>query len=507
MENSKKNRLDRARDDLAAYCAALYRRFELPPHLQTLIATLEAVERGELDRVIIAMPPRHGKSLVTSQLFPAWFLGRNPTRSIIAASYGQELASDFGRRVRNFASERLHCTVFADCIIADDSDSVHRFHTTLGGAYYAVGAGGPITGRGADLLLIDDPIKSREDANSPTFRRSLQSWYEHVAYTRLEPGGAIVLIQTRWHQDDLAGWLLREHASEGWKVISMPALAEIIDDWRVEGDALWSERFSLETLARIREAIGTSAWTSLYQQRPTAEEGNIFRKDWFRTYGGPIEVSRTIFSLDCAFKAGKENDFSVIAVVSEAKNGFYLRLISRGRWEFPQLKRQAVALADIWRPNAVLIEDAASGQSLIQALKSETRLPILPVKPQGDKVSRAHAVSPLVESGRVCIPDSAPWLADFLQEVTSFPAAPHDDQVDAFTQALNWVRGSGYDYEGLRSVGAMQERYLAQRRREASYAGGIVSNVADADELEYDADALGMRYTNPVRMSRVRGGW
>jgi predicted phage terminase large subunit-like protein len=192
---------------------------------------------------------------------------------------------------------------------------------------------------------------------------------------------------------------------------------------------------------------------SLYQQRPTPEEGAIFRRAWFKSYGGPIECPRTIFSLDCAFKSGKENDFSVIAVISEAKTGFHVRLVSRGRWEFPELKRQAVALADIWRPNAVLIEDAASGQSLIQALKSETRLPILPVRPMGDKVSRAHAVSPLVESGRVCVPDAAPWLADFLEEVTSFPAAPHDDMVDALTQALNWMRGSYFDSAALQQIG------------------------------------------------------
>jgi len=163
--------------------------------------------------------------------------------------------------------------IFSECIISDDSDSVHRFHATAGGAYYAVGAGGPITGRGADLLLIDDPIKSREDASSAAFRRSLQGWYESVAYPRLEPGGAIVLIQTRWHEADLAGWLLKEHASEGWTVINFPAVAEADEDWRKEGSALWPERFPLKTLARIREAIGTSAWAALYQQRPVPEEG------------------------------------------------------------------------------------------------------------------------------------------------------------------------------------------------------------------------------------------
>jgi len=440
---SRAAQLEHAREDLAAYAAAMYSKFELPAHLRILVQVLERVERGELDRVIVAMPPRHGKSMTTSQLFPSWYLGRNPTKSIIASSYGQELASDFGRRVRNFVSDPLHRKFFRDCIISDDSDSVHRFHTTAGGAYFATGAGGPLTGRGADLLLIDDPIKSAEDARSPSFRRSLQDWYESTAYTRLEPGGAVAIVATRWHEADLIGWLLKEHAAEGWKVISLPAIGEIGEGWRNEGDALWPEKFPLEALCRIREAIGSGAWTSLYMQRPAPEQGAIFRRDWWRSYAGPVECHRTIFSLDCAFKTGQANDYSVIAVVGEAKDGYYIRHVSRGRWEFPELKRQAVALAEIWKPHAVLIEDAASGQSLVQSLKAETRLPILPVRPMGDKVSRAHAVSPLVESGRVFVPAEAPWLVDFVDEATSFPAAPHDDQVDAITQALNYLRGEG----------------------------------------------------------------
>jgi predicted phage terminase large subunit-like protein len=293
-------------------------------------------------------------------------------------------------------------------------------------------------------LLIDDPVKSHEDASSSAFRRSLQSWYESVAYTRLQPGGSIVLIQTRWHEDDLAGWLLREHAGENWQVISLPALAEPGDALgRTEGAALWPERFPLETLTRIREAIGTAAWASMYQQRPVPEQGAILRRDWFKTFDPGAEYHRIIFSLDTAFKTGTANDYSVIEVWGESATGYHLLHVVRERLEFPALQSRAVALAAFWRPHAVLIEDAASGQSLIQSLKAETRLPILPVKPQGDKQSRAHAVSPLVESGRVFLPESASWRDDFLDEVTSFPSAPHDDQIDALTQALTWLRGDG----------------------------------------------------------------
>jgi predicted phage terminase large subunit-like protein len=228
--------------------------------------------------------------------------------------------------------------------------------------------------------------------------------------------------------------LLREHASEGWKVLSLPAIAERDEGWRHEGEALWPARFPLETLERIREAIGSSAWAALYQQRPVREEGAIFKREWFRAYREPPETRRLIFSLDTAFKTGQSNDYSVIAVLAETAIGYYLLSLARGRWEFPELKRQAVTLAERWSPHYVLIEDAASGQSLIQALKAETRLPILPVKPMGDKVARASAVSPLVESGRVYLPESASWLADLIDEACAFPASPHDDQVDAVTQ-------------------------------------------------------------------------
>jgi len=476
--------LEQARGDLATYCAALYKQFALPRHLAKLVETLTAVERGEVRRVIVAMPPRHGKSFITSQLFPSWFLGRNPTKSIIASSYGQELASDFGRRVRNFCSERLYRQIFPDCVISDDSDAVHRFHTTAGGAYYAVGAGGPITGRGADLLLIDDPIKSREDASSAAYRRTLQDWYQHVAYPRLEPNGAIVIIATRWHQDDLIGWLLREHAAEGWQVISMPAIAEVDEGWRQEGAALWPERFPLGTLAQIREAIGGSAWAALYQCRPAPEEGAIFKRDWFLAYpaSAPPECTQRIVSIDTAFKTGESNDYSVIQVWGQTKVGYALLNQWRERKEFGDLMRQAVAMGEAWSPNYVLVEDAASGQSLIQMMRNETRLPLLPVRPLGDKVARAHAVSPLVESGRVFLPDQASWLRDFLDEVTSFPAAPHDDQVDAMTQALNYLREN--QYEPFRYTPPRHD--LVQSRFDARRSSGV-RGLCDAQDAIDDA--------------------
>jgi len=426
---------------------AVWPKYELTQHGRFVIEHLERIERGEIDRLMLFLPPRHGKSLTSSQLFPSWYLGRHPERSIIATSYGQELANDYGRRVREFVSADLHRVVFPQSRIRDDNASVHRFGLSRGGNFYAVGAGGPITGRGADLLLIDDPLKGAEDAYSITARRSLQTWFESVAYTRLQRGAAIVLIQTRWHQDDLAGWLLREHAADGWTVVSLPAIAEPGDALgRVEGEALWPSKFPLDALSRIREAIGTSAWSALYQQRPVAAEGSIFKREWLKTFTSKPEFTRLIFSLDTAFKVGESNDYSVLAVWAEAQAGYYLLDLVRERLDFPALKSRVVAKAAYWRPHAVLIEDAASGQSLIQSLRVETSLPLLPVKPLGDKESRASAVSPLFESGRVHVPQSAPWLSDYIDELISFPASPHDDQVDVSTQALAWPRGERREY-------------------------------------------------------------
>jgi predicted phage terminase large subunit-like protein len=272
-----------------------------------------------------------------------------------------------------------------------------------------------------------------------------------VLYTRRTPDAGIIVVQTRWHYDDLAGWLLREHPEENWDILNLPAIADADEGWRKAGDPLWPERFDLAELEATKKILGTAGWSALYQQRPVPEEGAIFKLEWWQRYDEAPEFDQIIFSADTAFKAGASNDYSVITVWGVAKNGFYLLHLWRARAEFPQLKRQLETMAAEWHPNVVLIEDKASGQSLIQELKQSGRLPIRPVKVDADKVTRAHAVAPLVEAGRVFLPKSAPWVADFLQEVSIFPAGPHDDQVDSVTQALNYLRSNGQSY-GLLEV-------------------------------------------------------
>ena len=426
--------------DLACYSIAQFPLFERAPHHERIISKLEAVERGEIKRLMILLPPRHGKSLITSSMFPAWFLGRHPEQHLIFATYGQELSDEFGRRVRNFVASPVHGAIFPSCRLSEYSTAAQRFNTTAGGGYIAVGRGGPITGRGADLLLIDDPLKDREEANSETVRKSLHEWYTFVAYTRLTRGGAIIVIQTRWHEDDLAGRLLREHANDGWHVLSLPAIAERDEGFRNEGDALWPGIFPLEELNRIREAVGGAAWASLYQQRPAAAEGAIFKRTWWRSYLQPPKFSQILQSWDTAFKKGADNCFSACTTWGLAESGYYLLSVWRGRVEFPELRRVLIAQAEEWKPNAILIEDRASGQSLLQELKSATTLPVLAVKADSDKLSRAQAVTAIVEAGKVYLPEEAPWLTDYIDELASFPTGLYDDQVDSTAQALNYFR-------------------------------------------------------------------
>jgi predicted phage terminase large subunit-like protein len=431
-----------AHEDLACYSTAQWPQFERAPHHELIISKLEAVERGEIKRLMIFLPPRHGKSFITSSIFPAWLLGRHPQYHIIFATYGQELSDDFGRCVRNFIAHPDHQAIFPNCRLSEDSTSVRRFNTAAGGAYFAVGRGGAITGRGAHLLLIDDPIKDCEEANSETVRKALHEWYASVAYTRLMPGGAIIIIQTRWHQDDLAGWLLREHANENWDVLCLPAIAEQDEGFRKEGEPLWPEKYPLPELEMKRTAIGGRAWASLYQQRPAAADGVIFKRDWWQFYSQPLSVTpnQIVQSWDTAFKKGEENDFSVCTTWGVASDGYYLLHLWRGKVEFPELKRVVASLAEQWKPNVILVEDKASGQSLIQELKLSTPLPLIAVKVDSDKQTRAQAVTPLIEAGKVFLPKSAPWVSDYIEEMACFPNGVHDDVIDATTQALNYLR-------------------------------------------------------------------
>ena len=439
---------EEAKNSLVGYAKFQMENYLSPPHIKLLASKLEAVERGDIRRLAIFMPPRHGKSILTSEFFPAWYMGRNPDKYIICSTYAQDLADDFGRKVRNQLQDKRYTDIFPDAELSTDSSSMRRFNTTKGGVYYAVGAGSAITGRGAHLLLIDDPIKGREEADSAAMRKNLLDWYRATAYTRLRPNGSVILIQTRWHEDDLAGWVLKETEHEGWEVIEFPAIlneraAGMLD--LEEGDPLWKESYPIERLEEIKKTIGTREWSSLYAQKPSVEEGNIIKRWWWKTWTReqPPEMDYILQSWDTAYTVTETSDYSACTTwgVFSGEGGYNLFLIDsfREKLTFPELKNQAVHLYNEHQPDLVLVEAKASGWSLVQELM-RTGIPITPFNPKKmDKLARVHSVAPLFEGGRIWAPDTDE-SADVMNQFAMFPNTKHDDLVDSTTQALLRLR-------------------------------------------------------------------
>jgi predicted phage terminase large subunit-like protein len=384
------------------------------------------------------LPPRHGKTEFTTVRYPAWVLERHPDKRIIVGAYNQILANKYSRKTRRIAEQRIP--------MSQDRTAVEDWETITGGGYRAVGVGAGVTGQGGDLIIIDDPVKSREEANSAAYRERVWDWYTEDLYTRLEPNAALILIMTRWHHDDLAGRILKSEDAANWVVISLSAFADQNDLLgRKEGEALCPERFDVEELKKIKLVMG-SAFEALYQQRPTAVEGEIFKREWWQYYAAIPNLRRIIQSWDTGFKKNQDNDFSVCTVWGEGDTGYYLLDRWKQRVEFPELKRAAMQLFEKWKPNAVVIEDKASGQSLIQELKRETRMPIVLINPDNDKIARAHSVTPLCEAGRVYLPESGngnSWVIDYIDELAEFPHAEHDDQVDSTSQGLAYLARGG----------------------------------------------------------------
>jgi predicted phage terminase large subunit-like protein len=430
---------EKARRDLVDYAKLCWPIYRVGRHHHIIAEALARVEQGKCKRLMIFAPPRHGKSMLTSEFFPAWYMGRNPDKYVMHATYSQELAEDWGRKIRNQLADPEY--PFKNCSLSTDSASQKKFSTNQGGTYFALGVGGAATGRGAHLLLIDDPLKNREEADSETIREKLKGWYRSVAYTRLMPGGSIVIIQTRWHEDDLSGWLLREHADENWEVLSLPAIAEDGDCMdRKPGEALWPSDYNEEALEKIKQQLGSRDWSALYQQRPSPDGGSIFKLDWFRRYNAiPANRSLRIHSWDTAAKDKEFNDPTAFGLWDSADSGYYLSDVMCSRMQFPELRRAVESLACRDNPDAILIEDKSSGQQLIQVLRQETRLPVIAIEPVISKLARAQGISGTIESGRVFLPNIAPWLVDYESEIKAFPVGVHDDMVDMTSQALRYL--------------------------------------------------------------------
>jgi predicted phage terminase large subunit-like protein len=382
---------------------------------------LEAVEHGEIDRLMIFMPPRHGKSELASKRFPAWCLGRDPKRQIIAASYNSDLANDFGRNVRNLVNEPEFGQVFPNVSLAPDSQAANRMNTNHGGAYVAAGVGTAVTGRGAHIALIDDPFKDREEADSERRRDVVWDWYRSTLYTRLMPGGAVVIILTRWHEDDLAGRIL-EQEPEQWEVLSMPAINDA-------GEALWPEWYGIDALHRIKATIGPREWSALYQQRPQPDEGTFFQRAWFKHWQ-QLPSLRYYGSSDYAVTADG-GDYTVHRVWGIDASGDVYRVDGwRGQTASDEWIERKLDLVAKYKPLAWFGEGGVIQKAIEPMLKRRMRernvhcrLEWMPSV--ADKPTRARSFQAMAATGRVHFEPGAD-LGEFLV----FPAGKHDDDVD-----------------------------------------------------------------------------
>lgn len=413
-----------------------FTQFTLPHYRaaahHTLIAEkLEQIENGTIDRLMINMPPRHGKSELASRRFPAWFLGRHPEKSIIAASYNSDLATDFGRQVRNIVSSREFGNLF-HVKLAEDSRAANRWNTDADGAYVAAGVGTAITGRGAHILLIDDPLKDREEADSELQRNKIWDWYTSTAYTRLAPKGAIVVIQTRWHEDDLTGRLLQEAEKGGdqWEVLDLPAIT-------ADGSALWPDFYPLDVLERYRSVLPARDWSALYQQRPTPEEGAYYKRDWFRYYDIKPAHLRIYGASDYAVtEDGGDYTVHLVAGVDPDDN-IYVLDVWRGQTASDQWVQVFLDLVKQHKPLMWVEEQGQIIKSIgpfIDKRMREERIYCRreQVTSASDKPTRSRSIQARTAMGKVYLPSKAPWLPAFEGELLSFPAGKHDDQVDAY---------------------------------------------------------------------------
>ncbi|MEG1232668.1 MAG: phage terminase large subunit [Acinetobacter sp.] len=420
------------------------------------------VMAGKQPRLIIQAPPRSGKSELFSRRFPAWAFGQNPNLQMIAASYSADLSSRMNRDVQRIIDSEEYSDIFPDTSFSTNTSGVANSNKNIrnseifeiaghSGAYRSAGVGGGITGMGADIAIIDDPVKDAKEANSQTYRDSVWDWYTSTFYTRLSPKSGILLGMTRWHEDDLAGRLLADMKNGGdqWRIVSFPAIAEEDEQYRKEGDALHPERYDLTHLTKFKKAVGTQTWNALYQQRPSSKGGDVIKRAWFKRYSMLPLMRRVIIAGDTAQKVKQHNDFSVFIVAGIGiDGGLYVIDLIRGKWEAPELERK---LEDIWnkyrashKAQSVYIEDKSSGTGLIQSIQRKRNIPIKGIQVDADKYTRVLGIQGFIESGYVFLPDGAEWVEDFLSECEKFTATDshkHDDMVDAFVHCVNELTG------------------------------------------------------------------
>lgn len=442
----------RARKSMVEYVRALDLGFEPARHHRLIIEYLEAVERRDIPRIMLAMPPGSAKSTYGNVLFCPWYLGKNPTHNALSCSHSMSLAERFGRKSRNIFASSEHKRVFDGVTVSADSSAAGAWTTTKGGEFMAFGVTSGIAGSRGDIGIIDDPFPNRSAADSKTIRDAVWEWYKSDFLPRLKPNASQIVIMTRWHTDDLAGRLLKEMKEGGpeWTVVELQMECTQADDLleRKIGERLWPDWFTDEMVKTAKRDARN--WASMYQQRPTIDGGNILKKSDWKLWTGrhPPECEYIVQSYDTAFSERDHKDASYSArttwgVFFDRDNRLSMMLIEawHDRVDYPTLRKLAKESYLKYEPDCVLIENKASGQSLIQDMRS-SGIPVIKYQPDRDKVSRAYAVQAMLEGGQIYYPDR-PWAHDVIDECAVFPNGENDDYVDTCTQAWLRIRNAG----------------------------------------------------------------
>ena len=437
---------EESRSSFLKFVRKVWPEFIAGYHHKIVAKKFEDVSRGKIKRIIINMPPRHTKSEFASHLFPAWMLGKNPKLKIIQTTHTAELSDTFGRKVRNLFAQDEFKDVFPDVTLSEDSKAAGRFNTNKGGEYFGAGVGGAITGRGADLLIIDDP-HSEQDALYPSKLDKAYEWYTSGPRQRLQPGGTIVVVMTRWSEIDLTARLLNAQSdpkADQWEVIEFPAILP-------NDKPLWPEYWKLEELEGVKAGLPIGKWNAQYQQNPTAEEGSIIKREWWQLWDKDLPpLHHVIQSYDTAFLKKETADYSAITTwgvfypTEDSGPNLILLDVVKDRFEFPELRRVALEQYNYWKPESVIVEGKASGMPLTFELRKQG-IPVINYTPSrgNDKHARVNAVAPLFESGQIWATDDK-FSEEVIEECAAFPYGDHDDLVDSMTQAVMRFRQGGF---------------------------------------------------------------
>ena len=443
---------DKARNEFMEFVAKVWPDFIGGRHHAKMARAFERVANGECKRLIINMPPRHTKSEFASYLLPAWFLGKFPNKKVIQCSNTAELAVGFGRKVRNLVDSEVYKDLFPNLELRADSKAAGRWNTSKNGDYFAIGVGGTVTGKGADILIIDDPHSEQEAAlaaSNPDVFDKVYEWYTSGPRQRLQPGGSIVIVMTRWAQRDLTGQVMKAAAARGgeqWDVIEFPAILP-------SGKPLWPEFWTLGELTALREELPNSKWQAQYQQNPVGNESAIVKRDWWQWWDKeePPRCEYILQTWDTAFEKNNRADYSAgttwgIFKNEEDNNSSHIILLNtyKKRVEWVELKRDVLAEYNEYEPDGLLVEKKASGAPLIYELRA-MGIPVQEYTPSKgqDKISRLNSVSDIIASGKVWVPRTR-WAEELVDEIAAFPSGEHDDLVDATTLALMRFRQGGF---------------------------------------------------------------